>query len=164
MNWIAHLGTVATIVVSADVASFCVSSVCFSQRMRRWTLRKRWGAHPSIESIALAAVDDPSDRLIWLQPAAILRNPFEPRAREAAADGAQPRAERSECHRPTFRHSTVLQQRIATYERVLAELTAALPEQRMETRRALAPAQGVLPTERHEPAFAGINFQQAQAA
>jgi len=43
MNWINHLNTVATVIVSAEVASFCMSAVFFSDRLRRWKYRKRWG-------------------------------------------------------------------------------------------------------------------------
>ena len=46
MNWINHFDMMATILVSADVASICVSAMFFSERVRRWTSRERWGVAP----------------------------------------------------------------------------------------------------------------------
>jgi hypothetical protein len=163
MNWIAHLDTMATILVSADVASFCVSSVLFSERIRRWTYRVPRGpllAVPHIDSIALDGTDDLPDESMRLQPITLLRNPFEARSREAAAGGAALRAHRDEsrrptfrrstvlqhrtaeyesARRPTFRRSTVLQQRIAEYESALADLAVAPPERQKERRPAMLP-------------------------
>lgn len=146
MNWIAHLDTMATILVSADVASFCVSALFFSERIRRWTYRKRWGSLPSaishIDSIAMAGMDDLSGGSMRPQPVTILRNPFEARTREALAGGTAPLAYRDESRRPTFRRSTILQQRIAAYERALAGLAMAAPERHNETRIAILPIEG----------------------
>ena len=148
MNWIRHLDTMATILVSADVASICVSAVFFSERVRRWTYRKRWGSHPAastlLYSVALAGMDDSSIGSIRPQPIATLRNPFEARTREALACGTAPLAYRDESRRPTFRRSTVLQQRIAAYERALAGFAMAAPERQNETRIAILPTEDEL--------------------
>jgi hypothetical protein len=144
MNWITHI-TMETILVSADVASICVSAVFFSERVRRWTSRKPWGAHPPAStleySVALADMDDSSIESIRPLPiSAPLRNPFAPRAREALVNGATAApAHRDECRRPTFRRSTVLQRRIAAYERTLAAFAMAAPQRMNETRIAIPP-------------------------
>lgn len=128
MIWIAHLDTVATILMSAAVASLCVSAMFFSALFRRGIYRKRSRPLPvaksRIDSIALAGMDDLHDRSIRLRPAIILRNPFEARTREELAGGPVQRALRRESGRPTFRRSTVLQQRIAESKRALASFAA----------------------------------------
>jgi hypothetical protein len=145
MNWITHL-TVETILVSADVASVGLSAVFFSERVRRWISRKRWGSHPAdstlLYSVALAGMDDSSIGSKLPLPIATPRNPFAPRAREALANGAAPQAHRDEYRRPTFKRSTVLQQRIAAYKRALADFATAAPERRNETRIATPPIKG----------------------
>jgi hypothetical protein len=142
MNWITHFDTMATILVSADVASICVSAVFFSERVRRWTYRKRWGSHPAVStlsySVAVAGMDDPSIGSIRPQPIATLRNPFEARSREAMVGGTAAMADRDESRRPTFRRSTVLQRRVAAYERALAAgFVTASPQRQNETRSAI---------------------------
>ena len=143
MNWIAHLDTMATILVSADVASICVSAVFFSERVRRWTSRKRWGSHPAASalsySVAVAGMDDLSTASIRPRPFGALHNPFEPRSREALSGGTAP--SRDESRRPKFRRSTVLQRRIAAYERALAGFVMATPERQNETRVAILPTE-----------------------
>lgn len=165
MNWIAHLDTMATILISADVASVCISAVFFSERVRRWTYRKRWGSLPSaiahMDSIALAAMDDPSGGSIRSQPVTILRNPFDPRAREALTSGMSPHADRGHSHRPTFRKSTVLQRRIAAYERDLASFALVSSGPWEEARPAIPPATGRLIKSRFE-SFSIGRLQEAQ--
>jgi hypothetical protein len=145
MNWIKHFNTMVTILVSADVASVCVSAMFFSERVRRWTSRKRWGSHPLASalsySVAVAGMDDTSAVSLQPQPIAVLRNPFDPKAREKQAKSTAPEAHRDASRRPTFRRSTALQQRIAAYERALADFVIAAPERQNETRM------GVLSTE-----------------
>src|SRR5579863_2225680 len=123
MNWINHFDMVATILVSADVASICVSAMFFSERVRRWTSRERWGSHPAastlLYSVAVAGMDDSSIGSIRPLPIAALRNPFDPRTREALANGTALQAHRDHSHRPSFRRSTALQQRIAAFETAL---------------------------------------------
>lgn len=138
MNWINHLDTMATILVSADVASICVSAVFFSERVRRWTSRRRWGSHPLASalsySVAVASMDDISVGHIRPHPLTVLRNPFDPKAREELANGTTLETYREAPRRPTFRRSTVLQQRIAAYERALADFVMATPERQDEPR------------------------------
>jgi hypothetical protein len=164
MNWIAHLDTMTTILVSADAASFCISAAFFSERVRRWTYRKRWGSVPTaishLDSVALAGMDDLSGGSIRLQPMAILRNPFDPRARETLTGGTAPQAHRDHSHRPTFRRSTVLQQRIAEYERTLADFALTPPEPRAGARPATPPTTGRL----LNPRFEGFSIGHLQAA
>jgi hypothetical protein len=166
MNWIAHLNTMTAIVVSADVASVCISAVFFSERVRRWTYRKRWGSHPAastvVYSVALAGMDDLSSGSIRPQPITMLRNPFDPRTREALASGTASQAHRDQSHRPTFRRSTVLQQRIANYERTLAAFLLSSPEVRAETGSASLPTAGELLNPRFEDFSIG-RFQEAQS-
>jgi len=165
MNWIAHLDTMAAVVVSADVASLCVSALFFSERVRRWTYRKRWGSHPAatshLYSVVLADMDDPSGGSIGSQRGTILRNPFDPRAREALTGGTAPQAHRYRSDRPTFRRSTVLQQRIAEYERTLASFGFTPLEPRKEARPATSPPTtvGLL-----NPRFGGFSNGHLQAA
>jgi hypothetical protein len=165
MNWIAHLNTMTAILVSADAASFCVSAVFFSERIRRWTYRKRWGVHPAatshLYSVVLASMDDLSGGSIRPQPSAMLRNPFDPRAREAQAGGTGPQAHRDHSDRPTFRRSTVLQQRIAEYERSLAGVAPTPPEPRKKAQPATSPTTGRPPNPRFE-SFGIGRFQEAQ--
>jgi len=164
MNWIAHLDTVTAILVSADAASICISAVFFSDRVRRWTYRKRWGSHPAatshLFSVMLAGMDDLSGGSIRPQPSAILRNPFDPRAREALAGSAAPQAHRDPSHRPTFRRSTVLQQRVAKYERALADFAPASAEPREKARPAIPPTIDRL----LNPRFEGFSLGHLQAA
>jgi hypothetical protein len=167
MNWIAHLDTMAAIVVAADVASICVSAVFFSERVRRWTHRKRWGSHPAtraiVHSAALAGTDDPSSGSIRPKPITILRNPFDPRwGREALISGTASPADREHSHRPTFRRSTALQQRIAAYEQALADFASASPEPWIEARSAILSTAGGLLNTRFED-FAIGRFQEAQS-
>lgn len=141
MNWITHV-TIETILVSADVASICVSAVFFSERVRQWTFRKRWGSHPAAGalslSVAVAGMDDLSIGSIRPLPIATLRNPFEARSREEMVGGTAPMADRDESRRPTFRRSTVLQRRVAAYERALAAgLVMPSPQPQNETRSAV---------------------------
>lgn len=163
MNWIAHLDTMATILVSADVASVCISAVFFSERIRRWTYRKRWGSHPSaashLYSVVLAGMDDLSGGSIR-QPNTIVRNPFDPKAREALTSGTASTPYPGHSHRPTFRRSTGLQQRIAAYERALADFAPTLPEPWEETQPAiLQTTSGLL-----NPRFAGFGIGHLQEA
>lgn len=145
MNWINHFDMMATILVSADVASICVSAMFFSERVRRWTSRERWGSHPAAStlsySVAVAGMDDLSIGSIRPQPIGTLRSPFEAKTREALAGGTATVAYRDEPRRPTFRRSTVLQQRIAAYERTLAGFVMAAPKQQNETRIAILPTE-----------------------
>ena len=137
MNWINHLNTVATVIVSAEVASFCMSAVFFSDRLRRWKYRRRWGAVPSavahFDAVAMAAVGDAWDIPIR-QPSTILPNPFDPRAREAQAAATAADTYEDGTRRPTFRRSIVLQQKIARHERALALLESSSPEPWEDTR------------------------------
>jgi hypothetical protein len=114
-----------------------------------------------MDSIALAAMDDPSGGSIRSQPVTILRNPFDPRAREASAGGVSPHAHRGPSHRPTFRKSTVLQQRIAAYERALANFAPASSGPSEEARPAIPPATGRLMNSRFE-SFSIGRLQEAQ--
>jgi hypothetical protein len=164
VNWIAHLNTMTTILVSADVASVCISAVFFSERVRRWTHRKRWGSHPAattlLYSVALAGMDDPSNGSIRPQPIVTLRNPFDPRTREALANGTTPQTHHNHSHRPTFRRSTVLQQRIAQYERTLAAFLLTVPEPGAEARLATPPiTRGLM-----NPRFEGLSIERVQEA
>jgi hypothetical protein len=117
MSWIAHINSMTAIVVSADLASLWVSAAFFSERVRRWTYRRRWGSHPAVSShlysVVLAEMDDPSGNPTRSQHGTVLRNPFDPKARQAFDRGMNPTARRDFAQRPTFRRSTVLQQRIA---------------------------------------------------
>lgn len=164
MNWVTHL-TMETILVTADVASICVGAVFFSERVRRWTSRKRWGAHPAdstlLYSVALTGMNDSSIRSILPLPVVAVRNPFAPRAREALANGASPQAARDERRRPTFRRSTVLQQRIAEYDRGLAGLATAAPAREIEPRIAIPPIKGGSLNQSFER-FAIAGLQEAQ--
>jgi hypothetical protein len=172
MNWITHLDTMATILVSADVASVCISAMFFSERVRRWTHRKRWGAHPAasslLYSVALASMDDSPIGSIRPQSIAV-RNPFEARTREELASGPAPRAPRDEFRRPSFKRSTVLQQRIAAYERALAAFAMARPadfaraglEQQNEARIATLPSMDE-PLNPYFERFAIGHLQEAQ--
>jgi hypothetical protein len=166
MNWITHLDTMATILVSADVASIFVSAVFFSERVRRWTSCERWGSHPAASalsySIAVAGMDDSSIGSIRPQPVGTLRNPFDPRTREALANGTALRAHRDHSHRPTFRRSTVLQKRIANYERTLSAFLLSSSEVRTEARAAILPTAGGLRNPRFEHFSVG-HFQEAQS-
>ena len=119
MNWIAHLDTMATILVSADVASFCVSALFFSERLRQWTYRKRWGSLPSaishIDSVAMAGMDDLSVGSMRPLPVTILRNPFEARSprktgRRHGSDGVSGRVPAPDFqakHHPAAANSSV---------------------------------------------------------
>jgi hypothetical protein len=140
MNWITHV-TMETMLVSADVASVCISVMFFSERVRRWTARKRWGSHPAAGtlpySVAVAGMDDSSSGSIRPQPIAALRNPFAPRAREALVNTtAAPQAHRDDCRRPTFRRSTILQRRIGAYEKALAGFAMTAPQRMNAANRA----------------------------
>ncbi|HEY2523846.1 MAG TPA: hypothetical protein VGI29_02230 [Candidatus Binataceae bacterium] len=145
MNWINYLGTVATVIVSADVASSCMRTVFFSNRFRRWKYRKRWGAVPGavahFDAVAMAAVGD-----AWDAPtrhsSTILPNPFDPRTREALAAETDMEAHEDGARRPTFRRSIVLQQKIAQHERALAVLGPKSPEPWEETRAPFLPPEG----------------------
>jgi hypothetical protein len=164
MNWISHLNAVTAIVVSADAASICVSAAFFSERIRSWTCRKRWGSHPALAShlysVVLADMDDPSGGLMRSQPGALLRNPFDPRAREASAGAIAPQAHRNHSPRPTFRRSTVLQQRIARYERTLAAFLLTVPEPGAEARLAIPQlTRGLM-----NPRFEGLSIERLQEA
>jgi len=165
MNWIKHLDMMATILVSADVASICVSAMFFSERVRRWTSRERWGSHPAAStlsySVAVASMDDLSIGSIRPQPIGTLRNPFEARTREELAGGTATLAYRDESRRPSFRRSTVLQQRIAAYERALVGFAMATPEQQNESRIAILPTEEEKLNPRFER-FAIGHLQDAQ--
>jgi len=165
MNWIKHLDMMATILVSADVASICVSAMFFSDRVRRWTSRERWGSHPAAStlsySVAVASMDDLSIGSIRPQPIGTLRNPFEARTREELAGGTATLAYRDESRRPSFRRSTVLQQRIAAYERALVGFAMATPEQQNESRIAILPTEEEKLNPRFER-FAIGHLQDAQ--
>jgi hypothetical protein len=164
MNWISHLNAVTAIVVSADAASICVSAAFFSERIRSWTCRKRWGSHPAsashLYSVVLADMDDPSGGLMRSQPGALLRNPFDPRAHEASAGSIAPQAHRNHSPRPTFRRSTVLLQRVAAYERTLAYFAPASPELRAQARHASA----AILEEQPSPRFESFGTESLQAA
>ena len=165
MNWISHLNTMTIMLVSADAASLFISAAFFSERVRRWTYRRRWGSHPApsshLYSVVLADMDDPSGNSIRLQPSSILRNPFDAKTREALGAGTAPLEHRNHSHRPTFRRSTALQQRIAAYERALASFALISPEPRKEARSATPPiSEGLL-----SPSFGSFGmgyFQEAQ--
>jgi hypothetical protein len=145
MNWIKHLDMMAMILVSADVASICVSAMFFSERVRRWTSRARWGSHPAAStlsySVAVAGMDDLSIGSTRPQPIGTLRNPFEARTREELTSGTAKLAYRDESRRPSFRRSTVLQQRIAAYQRALAGFAMATTERQNESRIAILPTE-----------------------
>jgi hypothetical protein len=164
MNWIKHFNTMVMILVSADVASICVSAMFFSERVRRWTSSERWGSHPSAStlsySVAVAGMDDLSIRSIRPQPIGSLRNPFEVRTREALAGKTTTLAYREESRRPTFRRSSVLQQRIAAYETALAGLGMAAPERQNETRIAILPSADETPN----PCFERFSIRHLQEA
>jgi hypothetical protein len=151
--------------LSADLASIYVSALFFSAKLRQWSYRKRWGALPAatshLYSVVLADMDDPSGGSIRPQPSAILRNPFDPRAREALAGSAAPQAHRDPSHRPRFRRSTVLQQRIAEYESTLAGLALSSPELGERVRSGFLPGENALLKPRFE-GFRLPSFHQAQ--
>ena len=165
MNWISHLDMVAKIIVSAEVASVSVNAVFFSDRVRGWISRKRWGSVPSaaarLDSIARAGMDDLSAAPIRPQAIAVLRNPFDPRAREALGESPLAQRHQDEVRRPAFRRSTVLQQRIAEYERALAVLALSSPELGERARSAFLPGENALLKPRFE-GFRLPSFHQAQ--
>ena len=165
MNWISHLDIVAKIIVSVEVASVSVNAVFFSDRVRGWVSRKRWGAVPSavahLDSIARAGMDDLSAAPIRPQAIAVLRNPFDPRAREALGESPLAQRHLDEFRRPTFRRSTILQQRIAEYERALAILSLRSPELGESARSAFLPGETSLLKPHYED-FNRSSFHQAQ--
>ena len=165
MNWISHLDTVAKIIVSVEVASVSVNAVFFSDRVRQWILSQAMGGDTGrplhLYSIALAGMDDLSGGSIRPQPIAILRNPFDPRAREALGESPLAQRHLDEFRRPTFRRSTILQQRIAEYERALAVLTLSSPELGERARSAFLPGESSLLKPRFE-GFSLPSFHEAQ--
>ena len=165
MSWVPSLNFTTLVMLSADLASIYVSALFFSAKLRQWSYRKRWGALPAatshLYSVVLADMDDPSGGSIRPQPSAILRNPFDPRAREALAGGAAPQAHRDPSHRPRFRRSTVLRQRIAEYENTLAGLALTSPVPPKAGRPATPPTIGTLLNPRFE-GFRLAGFHQAQ--
>ena len=165
MSWVLSLNFTTLIMLSADLASIYVSALFFSAKLREWSYRKRWGALPAatshLYSVVLAGMDDPSGGSIRPQPSAILRNPFDPKAREALAGGAAPQAHRDSSHRPRFRRSIVLQQRIAEYENTLAGLALTSPELGERARSAFLPGENALLEPRFE-SFRLPSFHQAQ--
>lgn len=163
MNFVTHINAVTAIVVSADAASLWVSALFFSERVRRWTYRKRWGSHPAptshLYSVVLADMDDPCGGSIRLQPNAILRNPFDPRARETIADAIAVHAGQDHFRRLTFRRSTVLQQRIAAYERTLARCAPPSPQPQTQAQPTSSPKTVPL-----NPSFESFGMGHLQAA
>ena len=160
MNWINHLGTAATVITSAEVASFCMSAVFFFDRLRRrWNYRKRWGAVPGavahFDAMAIAAAGDAWD-IPLRQPSTLLPNPFDPRAREALAAEAPADAHEDRTRRPTFRHSFVMQRKIAQHETAIAVLEASSPESWSEAHEPFALAEQALPS----PYFGAIGLER----
>jgi|SRR5579862_7686688 len=160
MSWVPSLNFTTLVMLSADLASIYVSALFFSAKLRQWSYRKRWGALPAADShlysVVLADMNDPSAGSIRPQPSAILRNPFDPRTRDALAGGAAPQAHRNPSHRPRFRRSSVLQQRIAEYENTRAGLaltSSVLPKAELPT---IEPTTGTL----LNPPFEGFGFFQ----
>jgi hypothetical protein len=151
--------------LSADLASIYVSALFFSAKLRQWSYRKRWGALPAatshLYSVVLADMDDPSGGSIRPQPSAILRNPFDPRARETLGESPLVKRHQDEFHRPTFRRSTILQQRIAEYESTLAGLALTSPELGERARSGFLPGENALLKPRFE-GFRLPSFHQAQ--
>jgi len=41
MNWISHINMSTIALVSADIASIYISALFFSEKVRRWSYRKR---------------------------------------------------------------------------------------------------------------------------
>jgi hypothetical protein len=127
MIWtlISHMPQI--LLVATDVASVYIAAMFFSARVRRWSYRKRWGALPPasaqfdpILKSAPGGSHVPSDNLAWLRQAGLVRNPFEPKAREGLATRMAPQEAGLRARRPTFRRSIALQQMIARRERFVA--------------------------------------------
>lgn len=165
MSWVPSLNLTTLIMLSADLASIYVSALFFSAKLRQWSYRKRWGALPAatshLYSVVLADMDDPSGGSIRPQPSAILRNPFDPRAREALGESPLVQRHQDEVRRPTFRRSTILQQRIAEYESTLAGLALTSPELGERARSGFLPGENALLKPRFE-GFRLPSFHQAQ--
>ena len=126
MIWtlMSHMPTI--VLVITDLASVYIGVLFFSERMRRWSYRKRWGSLPpasvQFDPIleAVPAFHDRSGNLARLRQVGILRSPFEPNAREAMESRTTPQAPAVQARRLTFRRSVALQQMIARRERLAA--------------------------------------------
>ena len=77
------------------------------------------------------------------------------------AGSTAPMADRDESRRPTFRRSTVLQRRVAAYERALAGFVMAASERHRETRITILPTEDV-PLNPAFERFAIGHLQEAQ--
>ena len=175
MNWISHINMSTIALVSADIASIYISALFFSEKVRRWSYRKRWGALPAIatqpDSNALACViaggrgsDDLSGELGRPRQVNLLRNPFDAKPRQAQASGTAPRAHRDHSGRPTFRRSTALLQRIVQHERFVMGFLATPPLRLREARSVDSPVKVDMQKPHFEPVFNGSNTQHSQLA
>jgi hypothetical protein len=123
MNWISHLNTATIVLLSVDAASLGISTLVFSERVRGFVRRRRWGllhgVIPHIDTIELPPIDDAPKKSMRVS-VTILHNPFDPKARDHAAEPSPSPMHTEESHRPSFRKSVALQQRIAHYENLIA--------------------------------------------
>jgi hypothetical protein len=126
MNWISHLNTATTILLSLDAVSLGVSTLFFSETVRRFVRRRRWGLMhdviPHIDTIELPPIDSALQRPMRAS-VTLLHNPFEPKPRKPPEAPPAP-AHPEELPRPSFRKSIALQQRISRYERAIARFAS----------------------------------------
>jgi hypothetical protein len=139
MTWMPTSNILTIVLLATDVASVYIGATFFSERVRRWSYRKRWGSLPAAKShfdssprAALGGFDDLSGAGARPQQGGLLRNPFEPRPRKTPGSRTTPRALANQSRRPTFRRSTILQQRIARRERIAADCAPGSPQEHAE--------------------------------
>lgn len=170
MTWTPHSDLSTIILLSADVASIYISLLFFSNRVRRWSYRKRWGSLPvvspqaeSIPRTEKGYADDLCGGLTRLQHVSLLRNPFEPRLREGP-NATAPQVQRDGSRRPNFRRSTVLQQRIAQHATTAADYAPASPQWQREALSAILPDKGGKRHSDFDLAFTFHHGQESQPA
>lgn len=124
-------------------------------------------SYPQLESSsksALGGFHDLSGGLARLRQVGLLRNPFDPNAREAPENRPARQETGTQSRRPTFRRSIVLQQIIARRERFAAACEPRSLQMQMEARPAgLQPAGGT-PSSYLRPVFGLGQIQDSQHA
>ena len=176
MYWGPHFDLMTIVLLSADAASVYISALFFSEKARRWAYRKRWGTLPVVnpqpaslprEGLSTSAAGCPDDAyggLTRFQQVSLRRNPFEPKPREALGHGIGPQAHRDPSRRPTFRKSTVLQQKIARHERAAAAFVPTTLQWPMGAQPAILPPSGGMPHPHFEPVFTFGQIRDTQPA
>jgi hypothetical protein len=157
------------VLVATDVASVYIAAFFFSERIRRWSYRKRWGALPPASAqfdliLKAAQGSELYVEAARLRQVGLLRSPFEPNVRRIRESRTEPPASGTPSRRPLFRRSTVLQRRIARRERFALSGAPDLPEWQTGSRPATLQPTGGISSSYSRPVFGLGHIQDSQHA